>query len=56
MVRHKVERCLECGGEWLVLDPGTGDVVYATSDFGLAIDDAVSRYNDGVREELLRFA
>ncbi len=43
-MKFKVERCLECARAWVVLDPH-GRVVYETTVWAWAVDDAIARYS-----------
>ena len=54
-MKHRVERNLD-GPGWVVLDPSTGDVVYVTTVWAWAIDDAITRYNIGLLDILARLA
>jgi hypothetical protein len=53
-VKHRVEHNLD-GPGWVVLDP-LGDVVYVTTVWQWAIDDAVVRYNVWLYDSIIRIA
>lgn len=54
-MKYRVERNLE-GPGWIVMDPTTGDVVYVTTIWEWAIDDAIVRYNVDMLDAMIRLA